>query len=368
MRVALPHMGHIYVPLEAAFRELGIEMVVPPPNTRRTLSLGAKHSPETLCIPFKVTLGNFIEALELGADTLVMAAGPGLCRFGYYAKIQEQILRDMGYQFQMVTTELFESKIIGVTNLIRRLSGGAPLLRIVAAIRFGVAKLGAIDEMERVVHRVRAVEIEKGTASRFFKEAITAIGEAGDYRSLRRVKQDYSERLEQIPADPNAIPLLVGITGEFYVVLEPFCNMDIEVELGKLGAEVHRNTFVSEWMKFSLFLNAFGVTEKERIHRAAQPYLSRDVGGDGWETVGEKVLHAGHYDGLVHLAPFTCMPEIIAQNIMPSIKDGTPVLTVICDEQMGRAGMLTRLEAFIDLLRRRRARGAGPLSLAARSY
>ncbi|MFH1486556.1 MAG: CoA protein activase [Chloroflexota bacterium] len=366
MRVALPHMGNIYVPLETAFRELGIDMVVPPPNTRRTLSLGAKHSPETLCIPFKVTLGDFIEALELGADTLVMAAGPGLCRFGYYAKLQEEILRDMGYEFQMVTTELFESKIIGVANLIRRLSNGAPLLKVLAAIRFGIAKLGVMDEIERVVLKVRAVERDKGSASRLFKEAIAAIGEASGYRSLKKVKQDYVERLERVPVDPGATPLLVGITGEFYVVLEPFCNMDIEVELGKLGAEVHRATFVSEWMKFSLFLNSFGVSEKERIHRAAHPYLARDVGGDGWETVGEKVLHAGHYDGLVHLVPFTCMPEIVAQNIMPSIRDGLPVLTVICDEQMGRAGMLTRLEAFVDLLRRRRARVGGALSLAAR--
>ncbi len=119
-------MGNVYVPFKTAFRELGIDMVVPPPNSQRTLSLGSKYSPEFVCIPFKLTLGNFIEALEMGADTLVMAAGPGLCRFGYYAKIQERILKDMGFDFQMVTTELFESKIIGVGQIIKRLSGDAP--------------------------------------------------------------------------------------------------------------------------------------------------------------------------------------------------------------------------------------------------
>jgi len=69
--------------------------------------------------------------------------------------------------------------------------------------------------------------------------------------------------------------------------------------------------------------------------------------------VGEKVLHAGEYDGIVHLAPFTCMPEIVAQNIMPSTKENIPVLTIICDEQLGKAGLLTRLEAFVDLLTRK---------------
>jgi len=354
MRVSLPHMGNIHIPLKTAFQELGVEMVVPPPNSRRTLSLGAKYSPESVCIPFKITLGNFIEALEMGADTLVMAAGPGLCRFGYYAKLQEQVLKDMGYDFQMITTELFESKIVGVAKLLKRLSNNAPMPKIVGTLRFGLAKLGAMDEVERVVHQVRAVELEKGTATSVFRECLVAMEAASDYAALNCVKASYIQKLRDVAADPEGNPVKVGIIGEFYVVLEPFSNMDVEVELGKMGVEVHRTTFVSEWTKFSLFLNAFGMSEKEKIHQAALPYLARDVGGDGWETIGEIVLHTGQYDGMVHLAPFTCMPEVIAQNIMPSIKEDMPVLTLICDEQMGKAGMMTRLEAFVDLLRRRR--------------
>jgi predicted nucleotide-binding protein (sugar kinase/HSP70/actin superfamily) len=107
---------------------------------------------------------------------------------------------------------------------------------------------------------------------------------------------------------------------------------------------------------FSLFLNPLGFNEKKALQKVAMPYLARDVGGDGWESVGEKVYHAGHLDGLVHLAPFTCMPEIIAQNIMPSIKEDIPVLTLLVDEQTAKPGMLTRLEAFVDLLKRRRSR------------
>jgi predicted nucleotide-binding protein (sugar kinase/HSP70/actin superfamily) len=57
---------------------------------------------------------------------------------------------------------------------------------------------------------------------------------------------------------------------------------------------------------------------------------------------------------MVHLAPFTCMPEIIAQNIMPSTREKIPVLTILCDEQIAKPGILTRLEAFVDLLERKR--------------
>jgi len=48
------------------------------------------------------------------------------------------------------------------------------------------------------------------------------------------------------------------------------------------------------------------------------------------------------------------MPEIMAQNIMPTTRENIPVLTILCDEQIAKPGMLTRLEAFVDLLKRRR--------------
>jgi predicted nucleotide-binding protein (sugar kinase/HSP70/actin superfamily) len=364
MKMTIPHIGNMYVAFRAMFEGVGVEMVVPPPTSKRTLSLGVQYSPEFVCLPFKLTLGNFIEALELGADTLIQAGGPGLCRYGYYARDQAKILRDLGYQFEMITTELFESKIVGVANLAKRLSNNASFPRIISAIRFGLAKIGAMDEVERVVHRVRARELEKGTATRIYREAIQAIDGAQDYKTLKRVVKEHIARLQAVPIDPRWEPLTVGIMGEFFIVLDPFSNMDVEIELGKLGVEVRRSAFVSHWLKFSLFLNAIGISEKDRIHKAAMPYLKRDVGGDGWESVGEPVLHRDEYDGMVHLAPFTCMPEIIAQNIMPTIKDRLPVLTITCDEQMARAGMLTRLEAFVDLLRKKReARRAGRPSL-----
>jgi len=354
MRIGMPHMGNLYIPFKALFQRLGIDYVIPPVNNRRTMSLGVKYSPEGLCIPFKLTLGNLIEAAELGADTLLMAGGSGICRLGYYAKTQEQIIRDLGYNFEMIQLGVSEQKLFGLLKIIKRLSNYAPWFKIISAFRFGLAKLNALDKIERVVQKVRPVERTKGTANRLFAKAIEAIDMAGDYDTLESVQVDYINQLNQVDKDTQYEPLIVGITGEFYVVLEPFSNLDIEVELGKLGVEVRRTTFVSEWTKFSLFLNPLGLNEKARIHKAAQPYLRRDVGGDGWESVGEKVLHAKEYDGIVHLAPFTCMPEIVAQNIMSTTKENIPVLTILCDEQMAKPGMLTRLEAFVDLLERKR--------------
>jgi len=201
------------------------------------------------------------------------------------------------------------------------------------------------------------VELEKGRTNQVYREAVKAIGEARTVREVRNATRQYIKKLNQIPKDPTTDPVKVSIIGEVFVVLDPFANMDIEMELGKLGVEVKRTMSLSRWVKYRLFLNYLGVDEWKEVHEAATPYLKRDVGGDGWESVGEKVVYAREgYDGMVHLAPFTCMPEIVAQNIMPSTKEDIPVLTVLYDEQMARPGMITRLEAFVDLLKFRRKR------------
>jgi predicted nucleotide-binding protein (sugar kinase/HSP70/actin superfamily) len=111
MIISWPHMGSLEVILGGVFEELKLDYILPPPNSQRTLELGARYGPEFACFPLKTTLGNFIEAIEAGADTLIMVAGQGPCRFGYYAETQRRILKDAGYDFQMVPLEFQPGKL-----------------------------------------------------------------------------------------------------------------------------------------------------------------------------------------------------------------------------------------------------------------
>ena len=77
MKVTFPHMGNMYIPLKSLFEQLGVEVVVPPPTTKKTLDLGVKYSPEFACLPLKLTIGNFIEAFSLGANTIIMVKSSG---------------------------------------------------------------------------------------------------------------------------------------------------------------------------------------------------------------------------------------------------------------------------------------------------
>jgi predicted nucleotide-binding protein (sugar kinase/HSP70/actin superfamily) len=318
-------MGNLWVGVKAMANKLGVELVVPPPTTQRTLSLGVKYSPETACLPFKLTLGNMIEGLELGADTVMITGQYGPCRFGYYHKTQELILRELGYDFQMLKESL------GVKHILKYITNGASLPEIMSGFRFGLAKLQALDELEQLVYKMRAIERDRGNATRVYRDAFQAIDDAGDYQATKRTKQQYLQELISLPTVSAPAPPKIGVTGEFFIVIDSFANMDVEIELGKLGTEVIRPQSVWKMV-----------------------YLSRHVGGDGQQSVGEKILHAEDWDGMVHLEPFGCLPETMARNIMPSTKEGLPVLNITYDEHTGKAGMINRLEAFVDLLERKR--------------
>ncbi|HBD07252.1 MAG TPA: hypothetical protein DCZ69_03240, partial [Syntrophobacteraceae bacterium] len=101
MHLTIPHMGHLHIGFENVFRNLGVHITMPPRPNKEAIWLGARYSPECACLPFKLNLGNMIQALQQGATDIIMPGGFGPCRFGYYGAMQEQILRDLGFQFRM---------------------------------------------------------------------------------------------------------------------------------------------------------------------------------------------------------------------------------------------------------------------------
>jgi len=92
----------------------------------------------------------------------------------------------------------------------------------------------------------------------------------------------------------------------------------------------------------------------------AMPYLAQKVGGHGQNSVGDLIRYANTgFDGVVQLAPFSCIPEIVAKSLVPKISKDyrIPVMTLFIDEYTGAAGVQTRLEAFVDMIEQRRSRG-----------
>ena len=94
-KISFPHMGTISYAWSAALRIIGCEPYVEPYTSKKSLSLGTKHAPEAICLPYKLILGNFIEAIEGGTDYVAMITSPGCCRLGEYGKCIENALHDL---------------------------------------------------------------------------------------------------------------------------------------------------------------------------------------------------------------------------------------------------------------------------------
>jgi predicted nucleotide-binding protein (sugar kinase/HSP70/actin superfamily) len=115
-----------------------------------------------------------------------------------------------------------------------------------------------------------------------------------------------------------------------------------------MGVEVDRKVTVSNWIIEHILKKGLHLPRDMAYAEAAKPWLGTMIGGHAQETLGHTVLYSrNRYDGVIQIFPFSCMPEIVAESILPAVERelGIPVLTLIIDEMTGEAGYLTRVEA-----------------------
>jgi len=355
--VAFPQMGNIRIPVAAVLKAMGANLYLSLENNKEALSLGTRHSTETVCLPYKLNLGNYIQALEGGANVLLMFSAPGTCRLGNYAKMAEAKLRELGYNFEFIVFDMYKGKFVEIIKKFSQATGNKSISNAYRGIKIGLAKFDALDEIERKLFYFRPREIESGKAEKIYLSGRRSIDKADTVEEVKNAVQDTITKYNSVKIDTNKEILKVHLMGEFFVLLDPFTNMNIEKELGLLGVEVERTIMLSDWTNQTLVpkWNKKTETHRQRAVRTAKKYLTRAVGGECIETVGDAVYAAEcNVDGVVHVGPFNCIPEIVSQCILPNVskQENIPVISLLMDEQTGKAGMVTRIEAFVDLIRR----------------
>ncbi|MBP2642776.1 MAG: Protein of unknown function CoA enzyme activase [Firmicutes bacterium] len=350
MLITFPHMGTFNIVAKALFGGVGLQVLEPPPMTRKTLELGVKYSPETACLPFKITLGSFLQSLSLGADTIITCGGEGPCRLGYYAQVQKDILTELGYDFQLIA---IEPKLREIWQVAKRLAGAGGWYKLYASLKTAGAKLTVVDELERRSWYYRPRAKEWGQVDNVRTEALAAIDAANDCSAIYEVMQRFQAKLENLPCRCDTSPLRIGLVGEIYCMLDSFSNHDIIKRLGQLGVEVYGTTLLSDYVRTHLSKKRGALKAYQKVVDLASPYLGHYIGGHGIKSIGYTVqLSQLGFDGIIQVFPFTCMPEVIAKNILSEVssENHIPVLSLAFDEHTGTEGMVTRLEAFVDLL------------------
>ncbi len=361
MKLSFPNMGPNWVAFKTLFTALdpNIEVILPDPTNREAIRIGVKHSPEFVCFPFKATLGDFVNAIKKGADTLVMAIDCGPCRFGFYQATQERILKDIGYKdIRIIPLDQADLLEFHWVKTLYELSPPKNTLALYSnmlrAVIFFLKKAKLLSDIQTAEGIFRAYERNQGDTTKVVKDLLIKLDQTNNLKDLRTFKTIIKDDFNQLDVDKTKKPFKVALTGEIHISLETYVNLDIRKKLGELGCEIHQNLSLWDWVSHKFHLNF----HRKWLEHLSHPYIPMDIGGEAVWVIGEYIDRArSGFDGFVHVYPFTCMPEVTARTIITNKLKGIydlPVIFFSFDEHSGMEGFRTRLEAFVDLMDSRR--------------
>lgn len=358
MIITFPHLGDAYIAVNLVCKEIGAKCIVPPLNNLKTLERGSKYSPEEICLPFKLMVGNLMEGIDQGADTVVMVSSGGPCRLGEYGELFKSVLEKNDYKVHWILIDSI--KDIGLRELLRRTGSiwqdrKKGRLELLISLKEIYRVIKRLEALENKVHFLCGYEIEKGQLKKLLYKCKADLFNAENINMAKKTLNDYEEKINAVPVDMERNPIKVVLTGEIYSLIEPFGNHYLEDRLMDMGISFYKRITIGWWMDSTI------VRPLQRLKsmKNKNSYLDYCVGGYAKDTI-EEVLEAKkrNYDGIIQLLPLGCMPEIVAKSIISGMSEelDIKVLTVVYDEMNGEAGYITRIEAFIDMLQRRKQR------------
>lgn len=349
--ISFPHLGDYYIPISEFLKRTTNATVKPsPPITKKTISIGAKYSPDTVCLPFKYNLGNFIESLEENEANILFTAGGG-CRYRYYAEITETILKDLGYNFEfysLVTKGKVD--IIKTYKTLKKINPRLKITTFIHSIIYTILFIWNMDKIDKIIRKNIGFEQKKNTHLNLKNKMLNDFKNQKSILKLSYLYFKYKHRFRKIPINKPKNCLKVAIIGELYTAMEPFSSYFLETELANMNVEIKRYTNLSYllWQKKIQTKYLLWKTKK---------YCKYTLGADGLDNVYRALdLINKKYDGIIHTKPFACTPEVGAIPIIQRIckEYEMPIIFLSYDTETSNEGIKTRLEAFYDLLNIRR--------------
>ena len=344
--ISFPHLGNYYIVFDYFIRKATkCKVIVPPATTKRTIEIGSKYAPSFVCVPFKYNLGNYIEALEKGANTLVQ--GGGGCRYGYYGELEEKILRDLGYDFEFYN--MISDNHISLKKgykFCKKMNKRANPISTFYYLINSLVMIICMDKIEKYIRLNMGFEVVKGEFERVEKEYLDS------FKNNRIIKNiimyfRYRKKFRNIKINKPNKPLRVRIVGELFSLIDSNTSFNIERKLIKMGVEVYRDTDLTYLLITKRFI-------LNRMIRKGKKYLKYHLGADGTASI-VRSINSTYMDGILHLKSFGCTPEISAMSILPKIANEykIPILYFSFDSEDNEVGVDTRLEAFYDMIKRR---------------
>jgi len=302
-----------YAPAFCAFFEaLGARVVVSPPTTTRTLTRGSARVVSETCFPVKLFCGHVLELVDQVDLVFVPAV----------------------HRLRAGTRNC--PKLVGLPDLARAVIPEAPLLSI------------DIDSEGRWLTFSQLV----GVCTRYFTSNPLLVKQAAD--RARSVWDEYDRLLQSgvdlqralvLQADETASTppdtLTIAVIGHPYNLHDEYASHRLLHRLRSMGVRVVtplRLSAEERWKHVDRLASAPYWTYEDEVVGAAGAFLERGV------------------DGILVVCAFGCAPDSVMLSVVVRAAAGArvPHLELVLDEHSGEAGLVTRLEAFVDMLARRK--------------
>ena len=346
-KAALPRYGEYNCALKYIV-EQGFEAqcILPPPLTRRTEDLGAQNSPDLVCTPFKTTLGSMIEALEAGADTIIMVHGA--CRLNYFGELQEQILRDLGYDFDFINLSLYNTgKKRDILRALKVINPRCSMVRAGKALYEAAQMVEHLDDTTSLYYQNCGFD-PSGAYPKAYRKFISDMYAAQSLAEIREGYRTVCHSFEDITLRKPPDPIRIGIIGDYYTVMDPFSNLELEQKLADMGVEVHRLMNITNDM-----LRSGEKNKQTKIREYSRYNIGASSTTDIWQA---QYFAESGFDGLIQVKSACCMPETDIMPVLANLSQdySIPVLYLTYDSQTSDVGLMTRLEAFYDMVEMRK--------------
>lgn len=303
------------------FDALGFKIVLSDYTTKQTMSDGSVLVVTETCLPIKIYLGHILNLInKKGVKNIFV---PSL---------------------QSVAPKIYNcSKIRGLPDLVRNVVKGDYRL-IEATLDKSAKKQGLYEFLAEAVAPFGITDVNK------IKDASKQGWKVyNNFLMMMRAGIDYKTALSNaikgkisIETEASTAPINVALVSHGYNIYDDRACMKIIEKLENMDVKVH---------------TALQLTN-EQMEEGITSFSQKKY----WANEPEMTGTAGHYlkdnkiDGIVTLNAFGCGPDsLMIERIMRKAKElNKPMLSLTIDEHTGEAGFITRLEAFIDMLYRKK--------------
>ena len=305
------------------FSDLGIKIVLSDITTKQTMSDGSALVVTETCLPIKIYIGHILNLLDKGVDKIFV---PSL---------------------QSVAPKIYNcSKIRGLPDLVRNVVK-RPFTMVEATL----------DKSEKE----QGLYVFLGEIASYFgikdKEKIRKASKAGwrcynNFHIMSKSGMSYKKALNYalqgkviIENNDKEYPISVALVAHGYNIYDDRACMKIFDKLEAMDVKVYTSLQLSN----------------EQLNDGISSLGNEQYWANEYEMTGS----AGHYlkdnkiDGIITLTAFGCGPDsLMVERITRKAKRfNKPLLNLTIDEHTGEAGFITRLEAFVDMLFRKKRAG-----------